>query len=308
MKIPKLIKIIISLLILLILIKIVGPEKLLEIILNINLIYIIPVVIIYILTFFIAAWNINILLNGIKTKIVFKKLLRYTIISWSLGLVSPGKIGDFSMVYFLKKEKVKIGSGFGIVLIDKAITLFVLLLFALLTTVILLTKKDFFIVLVIIILAFFGTIIILNKKTREIIRHKILGKYSKNFKGFYKTIEFIIKNNKKELTYNFLVTILKWVISGINVLFIFLGLGASGNLVLITLISASLIIFNLVPITFHGIGLKEAAGIYLYGLIGISGEVVIVTYIIFNILAYSVAAISSYFLAEEIEKIISLRR
>ena len=38
------------------------------------------------------------------------------------------------------------------------------------------------------------------------------------------------------------------------------------------------------------------------------GEVVIVTYIIFNILAYSVAAISSYFLAEEIEKIISLRR
>lgn len=302
MKIPKITKVIISLTLLIIIISFIGPKKLIDTISKINLIYLIPVILLYLSTFIVGAWNIDILLRGINKNIKFLKLVKYIIISWSLGLITPGKVGDFSIIYFLKKEKVKIGQGFAIILIDKAITVFVLLLFALLTAIILLTKKEAVLIIGVMILTITIGLLILTKKIRSIIKNKILREYSKKFKGFYKTIELIRKNNKKEITYNFILTIFKWFLSSIDVMLIFLALGSKANIFMITIISASLTILNLIPITFHGIGLKEGTGIYLYGLIGIPGEIVITSYITFNILAYGLAAIALYLLAGEIEK------
>ena len=300
MKTPQIIKISISLIILSLLIYFIGPGKLIKTISNINIIYLIPIFIIYIITFLIGAWNVDILLKAIKYNIKFLTLVKYTVISWSMGLISPGKIGDFTIVYFLKKENIESGKGFAVVFIDKLITLLTLFIFAILTALKFLTNKEFLLVLLILSTVVLSILCLLTKKVREFIKAKILKKYSEKFNGFYSTLEFLVKNNKKELFYNFCVTILKWVFSAINISIIFLAFGEKANIIYITLISGSLIIFNLAPLTFHGIGLKETTGIYLYGLLGISPEIILATYLIFNTLAYSVAALAIYLLTNEI--------
>ncbi len=301
MKINKIIKIIISLVIFLILIKIIGIEKILGTLYQIKIYYLIPIFLLYGLIIIIGAWSIDILLKSLNKHIKFLKLFKYTIISWSVGLISPGKLGEFSIVYFLKKEKIKLGTGFAIILTDKIITLIVLLIFTLVTAALLLTKKEVTYTIIGILVIIFGICLLSLKKLRTFIGGKILRKYSRNFKGFYKTIIFLIKKKKKYLIINFIVTIAKWLVSAIVTSLIFLSLNAKANIFFITIISASLIILNLVPITFHGIGLKEGVGVYLYGLIEIPGEIVVATYVIFNIMAYLIATIAFYLLAEEIK-------
>ena len=46
--------------------------------------------------------NIQILLYALGTKISFWKIYRYSTLSWAIGCASPGKLGEFSLVLFLK--------------------------------------------------------------------------------------------------------------------------------------------------------------------------------------------------------------
>ena len=170
MKIPKIIKIIFSLVVFLILIKIIGLEKITTTLSQMKLIYLIPVITIYLLGFVIGTLNVFILLKGLKLKIRFNKLLKYTIISWSIGLFSPGKVGDFSIIYLLKKERIKPIVSFAVVLVDKIITLLVLLLFTLLTAIILLTRKEIILIFIIIILFLLVIYIIFNNKLLDFIK------------------------------------------------------------------------------------------------------------------------------------------
>ncbi|MDZ4256647.1 MAG: lysylphosphatidylglycerol synthase domain-containing protein, partial [archaeon] len=61
------------------------------------------------------------LLNGL-VPIPFLKMLRYYLYSWVAEFYFPGKLGAFSIAYFLKKENVTVGQSTAIVMLTKLST------------------------------------------------------------------------------------------------------------------------------------------------------------------------------------------
>ena len=119
-------KIALGALIILILFYKIGFKEILRTIGDFDLVYILILVPLYLLSLFIGGININILIRSINEKLNFWKTLKYYIISWSFGLLVPGKLGEFSLVYFLKKEEVALGKGLVISILDKVITIIAL--------------------------------------------------------------------------------------------------------------------------------------------------------------------------------------
>ena len=284
------IKIIISIILLTFVIVKVGLEEIIGTFLSMDLKYIPLILVIYFISVILGAFNIYLLLKKINVKLNFLIILKYHLLSWSVGLFMPGKIGEFSIIYLLRKEGIHYGKGFAIAFLDKFITLFTLLLFSFIGFIVFFGIDYGFYILLAILTLILLAFILTSSFGSKIIKF-IFRKYSSYFEVFRDTFkEFFIKH-KMNLFINFLITILKWFLASIVVLFIFFSFGYSANIFLITLISMSLIIINLVPITFHGLGLKELAAVYLYGLIGIPGEISVATYLIFTIIAYLLGVI-----------------
>jgi len=260
--------------------------------------FILAAIVLHILIFFLGCFNIKVLLNSIEKRIKFLRLFKYYMISWSFGLFIPGNVGEFSLIYFLKKKDVSIGEGTSIMMIDKVITLMITALIALAGFFIFFPKDVFrlslFLFAIFVILAFS-----LTNTGRMLIKRYILRKYAVKFKGFSRVLFHIFKEKKSYLFLNFLLTILRFIVIGLVFLVIFVSLGQSIGLTQIIIINSIGIIISLIPITPAGLGVREAVAVLLYSRIGVPGEVTITVYLFFAILNYLTAAIN--FLVQKIE-------
>ena len=54
--------------------------------------------------------NVKILFNALGDQIGFLKLFKYSLVSYSAGLFSPARIGEFSLIPMLKKENISYGN------------------------------------------------------------------------------------------------------------------------------------------------------------------------------------------------------
>ena len=70
----------------------------------------------------IGSLNIVIFIKALNEKYRFFKIMKYYMISWAYGLILLGRLGEFSIIYFLKKERIGTEKGTLIALLDKAIT------------------------------------------------------------------------------------------------------------------------------------------------------------------------------------------
>ncbi len=294
------IKLIFGLLLLFFVLYKVGLKEIYETILKINLPFIIPFVFVfYILFFILGAINLKVLLDPIK-KISFKKLLVYYILSWSFGLFVPAKIGEFSLIFLLKKERIPIGETTAISVIDKTITLITFVIFSVIGFSIFFNMinslKFALILLVILFLAIFS---VLSNRTRSIMK-KIIGKYHIHFRGFSKTLFGYLKKNKGVLAINFLLTLIKWCIINAGLVFVyFLAFNKLVNPVYIILITAIILTIGLIPITINGIGITTPTAIFLYNKLGVISSVVASVYLIDLIVKYIIGFLTLAFLFDK---------
>jgi uncharacterized protein (TIRG00374 family) len=278
----------------------IGLREIYKTILKINIFFVIPFIIIFYMLFFILGTiNLKVLLDPIK-KVPFKKLLKYYALSWSFGLFIPAKIGEFSLIFLLKKEKIPIGKTTAISVIDKTITLITFAIFSAIGFLIFFNKADslkFTLVLLIILaVAIFS---VLSNRTRNIIK-KLIGKYHIYFKGFSKTLFSYLKKNKKVLLINFILTLIKWGLIDAGLVFIyFLAFGKVINPIYIILITAITLIVGLIPITINGIGVKTPTAVFLYSQLGIVSSIVASVYLIDLIIKYLIASFILAFLFDK---------
>ena len=275
----------------------IGLKEIYKTILEMNFFFAIPFVIIFYIMFFILGTiNLKILLNPIK-KVPFKKLLKYYALSWSFGLFVPSKIGEFSLIFLLKKEKIPIGKTTAISVIDKTITLITFVIFSAIGFLIFFNPMDSLkFTLILLSILFIGIFSILSNKVRNIIK-KLIGKYHIYFKGFSKTLFSYLKENKRVLFMNFILTIIKWGLIDAGLVFIyFLAFGKVVNPLYIILITAITLTVGLIPITINGLGIKTPTAIFLYGQIGIISPIVASVYLIDLVIKYLIASFMFAFL------------
>ena len=160
----------------------IGIENVLEIIKNNDPLFWIPVLILLLISFLIASVNLQILAKS-RHPVKFITMLKYYSYSWSIGLLAPGKVGEFSIAYFLQKRKFTLGEGMAIAFIDKIITVIVLCILSIIGSILFfnsgLTIQILIILILFLIITFF---LIFNSNIRMFIRKRILGKYEKRFK------------------------------------------------------------------------------------------------------------------------------
>jgi len=269
----------------------IGIVQFWDILKTINLLWLIPSFLMTFVVQTLATINIKILLKALNKNISFRYLWKAVALSQSLGTVAPGKMGEFSLILFLKNKDIGSGTGLVVAVLDKIITFIIVSIIALVGILWFFNLKLFLVVLLICLLIVFILIYaIISNKTRNLIKKYILRDYSKYFKGFSKDFQYIIKKRKKQLLLNFIVTTIKWLTSFYALWFIFKAFNQPIAGYYIIFVSAVVIIISLIPISFSGLGLRESSGTYLYHILtGISTALSMNVMIIATIRKYLIA-------------------
>ena len=241
---------------------------------------------------FLGAINIDLLLKSLDKKVPFWKLQRYYLTAWSLGLFVPGKLGEFSIIHYLKKYKISISEGLLVSLADKGITFVILVLISLAGIYAFMPLK-IFVVVIISILTFLTLVILLflTPDGRSFVKLKILGKKAKAFKGFAKAIDKMF-SRPRFVIMNIILTFIKWMITAVVFYIVLISFGENISILWVASIYAATIIISLIPISLSGLGVKEGAAYFLFSAAGVDGVTALSVYFIFTLFGYGIAVTS----------------
>lgn len=282
------IKLLIGLAILFSLVYKVGVKEVYATILAFKFSYI-PIALFFIASaLFLDTINYNILFSPLKIHIKFKNLFRCQILGWAIGLLLPSRLGEFSIIYFLRKEGIELGKGSAVVIINKLISFIVASLFAIIGFFMFFDKIQSLKLAVIIALFFVVSLFaILSNKSRTLIRRFILRRYENKFSGFSSTFFHFIKKGKGALFLNLLNTTLKWILTVIVTYVLFLALNTHVDFIDVLLITSIISIISLIPVTISGLGIRESSAVFLFALRGIDSVIVTSVYIMLLVIKYS---------------------
>lgn len=209
------------------------------------------------------------------------------IIFWLIGLfaatITPGRIGDFAKVFYLKR--ISFGKAFSTVFLERIIDLVVL--FSLGTLGVLITvflfASDLTTIITLIFFIIFGLVFLylLTKRNfariiaRPIYNHMVPEKYKEKLSsGFIDTYKGVrqIKDDKKKVIYLFLLAYLSWLILFGSAFFVAKSVGINIDFIYIVAFLSIADIVGLAPITMSGFGTREATLIFFFGFLGISAS------------------------------------
>lgn len=286
LKLFDILKIIVGVGVLLYLVNKIGLENINEAFLKFNILYLLPYVTVHITSFFTAAINIKFLSDRIKV-INFRKIFRYNIISWSFGQFVPAKLGEFSIIYYFRKEGMKFGEAAAIAVMDKAITTVAVAFIAVIGLTVYFKFFTPAFVVIYLVLVLFG-ILFFDKLALMAKKHLLKGFFSK-FSEFIVVVEGYIKNQRAILIGNAALTFVKWMIMSIGSYYLFLGFGHEVGFINILLINSIGTIVALIPISLAGLGVRESVTVYLFTTLGVPAEIALSVALIQLIINYITA-------------------
>lgn len=209
-------------------------------------------------------------LSGLSLKTLFAKsksmdtahfLQRY-FVSNSLGMVSPGRLGDFSIAAMLDESKSKV---VGLVTLNKIMSLGIALVFSVGALALLgLNSTQILGIYLLLVLAGALSLFILWKTP------------SIGFFSHYAQFRTGILEGLKEpaaLAASFFLLLLRFIFQALAVYFIFLGFGSAPAFWDVLTIVSSTSILTLVPITYGGLGVREAGFLWLAKAANISASI-----------------------------------
>ncbi|MBI2577114.1 flippase-like domain-containing protein [Candidatus Woesearchaeota archaeon] len=233
-------------------------------------------------------------ISGLSLKIMTAKVapkstifgfFRYTLITQALSITVPGRIGELSMVYFYTKEKIPLGKGTAIFLLDKGMNLGFLCILGLMGLLPFVGSRDFLKIFgllaaggIIVLFFFFST------KGRDFLKNRLLKKYSANFQGFGNTLRSFLRGQKDALALDFLLTAVRWILSAFILQRLFSSFGAALPMATILITNSIVFLVSLVPLTIQGIGVRETAAVVLFGFQGVPTAVTASAYISYLII------------------------
>ncbi len=236
---------------------------------------------------FISALNLLLLLSSIGIHIPFKFMLKKYALALAIGKISPGRFGEFSIIYFLRK-KAKYGIVGAVALVDKIITFGVLIGISIFG--IFIFQRTDLIWLILIASAILLLVILLpfSKTVREWVRKFFLKKFSDPFPGFSKSLNRL-KTKHRAIGFNIILTIIRSLASAVAIMISLKLIGVDVSVIYIIIINSISILISILPISLAGLGVKEVSATYLFGLIGANSVIIASLYILFRIVTTLVA-------------------
>jgi len=210
------------------------------------------------------------------SRLSFREFLPCYLPSWALGLFLPGKLGELSIVYYLKNRDIAVGQGTAFFVVGKTVTVLALGMVA---------STGFFtffsfrvaIQLFLLLVVFLGGFIffLLSSFGRNVIRKVLPEKIQEKFAGFSSAFSSYFQKHRGLLVLSLGIKLLGFGCIAVMNYFIFaVGLNVRILVFKILQISTMETFSALIPISVNGLGIRQAMGIYLYSLLGVNAPVV----------------------------------
>jgi len=269
----------------------IGIKDIFSVVSKMNVAYLPVILVIILIVNFFGAWKLILLFRPTSSKIRFLKLCHIYFLSGCLSLFIPGRAGELLLIYFLKKEKVKLGIGSALVIIDKIIATIDTFILALAGIFIFFNTSQSLEIIGLFMIGFSACIyMIFSNFGRGILRRLILRRWESHFAGFSKTLSLTVKKNKPAIFYNFALGLVKWILYASVLYLLFRAFGQNVSVFMVLLATATLSFVSLVPISLNGLGLKESLGVVLFALIGVSATVTASVFLALLIINYVISA------------------
>lgn len=198
-----------------------------------------------------------------------------------VGVVTPGRLGELIKVYFLKNKGYSAFRSFFSVLADRIVDVGTLLLFGFFIFLFFLKGIGIYILFIGSGLILFLVFLFLLIDNRSFL-HKFFTKAVKNFFpiDFEEYNKFTLSKlwqglrgiKKSQFIVFFAYLIISWLFYFAARYMIVLSLGINLSFLDASAISALMAIVTMLPVSVAGIGTREAAAIYLFGLFSIARE------------------------------------
>jgi len=259
----------------------INLSETLEILSNVKIHFYIIAVILLIPVFAIKAWRWNLIKKVQHMNYPVKDSILKYFTGLYVGLVTPGRVGEFVKVLYLTRDKHSFGRSLLSVFLDRLFDLAFLIIFSYLSIIVFMNffLEQFYLISIILAVSLFAVIILFtNKKLLKkilklifkiFIPSKYKDKVRNHFYEFYSDTKLF---NKKTLFILFIITTISWLIYFVQIYMLALALNI--NIPLIYLIASINIagLFTLLPISISGIGTRDITLVFLFSLLGISQE------------------------------------
>jgi len=270
---------IIGILIFIYIINLIGPNKIFSTLFNFSPIILLLVITLIFLTLLLKNYIWQIILDKQKVSISFFKSLKLILIGRFYGIITPGNLGTYAKVIYLKEETDEpTGKLFVNIIIFQVIDCVAFYIIVLISAILFASENFEIFILVFVYISIMSIIylIFINKERGEKIINffikifipKKLKTYFTNFSyTFYKDFPKI-----KELLYPFGISFIVQIseYTYLYILAIFLGIDISFPLFIVLFTIAA--ILATMPISIGGLGTREAALILLFTPFGIAAH------------------------------------
>jgi glycosyltransferase 2 family protein len=272
-----------GIIILLIILLKIDFDKLLRIIYQANILYLLIAIILNIPQVFLKSYRWNRLLCDQNVKYTKVQSFLVYLSSIYIGFVTPGRIGEFTKVLYLKSDKgVSLSKGMSSVLMDRLFDMYLLIIIGIvgiwhLDMMGRLTNAYFALIIIISL----APVLLLNKQLVRrflgllyylVVIRKFKGKIEETFEDFYNGINQLIN---PKLVYSVFLTCLSYLIFFIQCYLLVIAIGISINFTNITFFMAISNLISFIPISISGLGTRDVTLIYLFSLVRLKPELAV---------------------------------
>ncbi len=276
-----------------------GPGVILETFMKVDIRYLLPAAFLFFSYLCIQNFKWGYLVRKQGISLGFWTLFRIYIIGAFYGLVTPGRVGNFIRIRYMKNKTGKSTGECSVsVIIDKVLdftALFVLAIIGMISLANYLSFELFAAVSVISLALFSVLFIFVRKKTsrgitrifwRLFVPKKMKTRAKDAFNSFYDNIiDF------RQIIAPFVLTLVGWLFlySSTYMIAISVGIDVPCTAFVTMLPIATLI--GLIPITVGGWGTREATLVFLFSIFGVGSEMVVVMSLVAVTISYVVIAV-----------------
>jgi len=303
MDLLRIVKIFSSLAIILWLICFVGLENIASTFTSFKAIYLAPAMGMIFITIFLTAL-INWILLMKFHKLSFSLVLRNYLISWGLGFLLPGKLGEFSLAAFIK-DKADVGTTLACLLMQKLLFLFLIGVFSLAGLAVFFGFSPNFMIPIFFLLAIVAFFALFSTPRGNQTLKKIFIEKFKHGQSFFKSL-IALSKDAKMLAVGLSISLLRIFALAIEIGIIFFGFGIQADMFKLSFIVSITTLATFIPFTVSGLGFREGLFVILASNIGIAPEIATTAALLSTALTY-VAVLLCVLLSGSISMLSKLR-
>lgn len=265
-----------------------DPRNIALALLGLNILWVIIATVLIICATLIGATNAYLLIN-LENSLTFAAFLPLFWLSWAVGLVFPGQVGDMvSMAAQLRQYGIQLSESLGRSLADKLISLILMVGFASWEA----TNLPPFLLPLEWIVGIFVFVLLGIWPVRRILfwLSAAQGKATAFVSTTMREVRKVIALYPRRIAVNIFLTVIKIGLTGMSYWFVFRALGyyEIDPWRVTTLVAISSLVAY-IPISFNGIGTVEIAGVALFGALGLNQADVLAAYLLLRSIVMLIA-------------------